>query len=82
VVVLGDFNARIGKRDSEDDVLQEVRGLTELVLPMKLVSSSLSCVLLKIGLRRSKLPRYWVHPVTEQTHRIDFVMMRRDQRQL
>ena len=46
VMVLGDFNARIGKREFEDDVWSEVRGLHGHV--MKLMSSSLGCVLLTI----------------------------------
>jgi len=45
VVVLGDFNAQIGRKDSEDDVSEDVMGLAFV---MKLVSSSLSCMLLTI----------------------------------
>ena len=49
VMVLGDFNAHIGKRETEDNVWREVRGLhMGLTLIMKLENNFLNCVLLII----------------------------------
>ena len=48
VLVLGDFNARVEKRESGDDVWREVRGLHGIALVMKLENSSLKCALLTI----------------------------------
>ena len=89
VMVLGDFNARIGKRDCEDDVWSEVRGLHgmgtcneagEQLLELCAVNN-----LTIINTWFKKKPTHlgtWVHPATKRTHMIDFVMMRRDQQQL
>jgi len=89
VVVLGDFNARVGKRSAEDDVWQEVRGLHGIGTCNEAGEQLLElCAVNNLTIMNTwfkKKPIHlgtWVHPATKQTHMIDFVMMRKDQRQL
>ena len=57
-----------------------------LALVMKLVEQLLElCSLTIMSTWFEKKPIHlgtWIHPATKQTHVIDFVMMRKDQRQL
>ena len=89
VMVLGDFNARIGKRETEDDVWREVRGLHGMGTCNEAGEQLLElCAVNNLTIMNTwfqKKPIHlgtWMHPATKQTHMIDFVMMRRDQRQL
>ena len=89
VMILGDFNARIGKRESEDDVWREVRGLHGIGSCNEAGEQLLElCAVNNLTIMNTwfkKKPVHlgtWTHPATKQAHMIDFVMMRRDQRQL
>ena len=89
VMVLGDFNARVGKRESEDDVWREVRGLYGIGTCNEAGEQLLElCAVINLTITNTwfeKKPIHfgtWIHPATKQAHMIDFVMMRKDQRQL
>ena len=89
VMVLSDFNARIGKWETEGDVWREVRGLHgigtcnvagEWLLELYAVNN---LTVMNTWFKRKPIHLgTWMHTATKQTHMIDFVMMRRDQRQL
>ena len=86
VMVLGDFNARVGKREVEDDVWREVRGIYgigtcneagEQLLELRAVNN---LTIMNTWLQKKPVHLdTWMHPATKQTHMIDFVMMRKDQ---
>ena len=89
VLLLGDFNAHVGKRSSEDDVWREVRGLHGLGTCNEAGEQLLElCAINNLTIMNTWFKKKaihlgtWVHPATKQAHMIDFVMMRRDQRQL
>ena len=89
VVMLGDFNAQIGRRESEDDVWQEVRGLHGIDTCNEAGKQLLElCAINNLTIMNTWFKKKqirlgtWIHPATTQAHMIDFVMMKRDQRQL
>ena len=89
VLLLGDFNAHVGKWSSEDEVWREVRGshglgtcneAGEQLLELCAINN-----LIILNTWFKKKPVHlgtWVHPATKQAYMIDFVIMKRDQLQL
>ena len=88
LVVLGDFNARVGKREEGRDVWRQTGGkhglgscneAGERLLELCAVNN-LTIINTWFEKREVHLAT-WKHPATKQSHMIDFVIMRRDQRQ-
>ena len=75
VLLLGDFNAHVGKRSSEDDVWREVRGLHGLGTCNEAGEQLLElCAINNLTIMNTwfkKKPVHlgtWVHPATKQAH--------------
>ena len=89
LVVLGDFNARVGKREGESDVWREVRGTHgvgscngagERFLEFCAVNGH---TIMNTWFEKPQVHlATWKHPATKQSHMIDFVLMRKEQRRL
>lgn len=89
LLVLGDFNARVGKRETESDVWRDVRGkhgvgscneAGERLLEFCAVNN-LSIMNTWFEKRRVHQTT-WTHPATRQSHMIDFVLIRKGHRSL
>ena len=89
LTLLGDFNARVGKCEFEEDIWRQVRGrhgigicneAGEKLLELCAVNS---LTIMNTWFQKKQVHlATWKHPATKQAHMIDFVMMRRGQRQL
>ena len=89
LVVMGDFNARVGKRETERDVWREVRGRHGLGSCNEAGEEFLEfCAINNFTIMNTWFEKRqvhlatWKHPATKQPHMIDFVLMRKEQRQL
>lgn len=81
VIVLGDFNASVGKREEESDVWREVRGLHGIgrcnVAGKQLLEF---CSMNNLTIMNTCFVKpqvhlaTWKHPDTKQSHMIDFVV--------
>ena len=76
LVVLGDFNARVGKREGDSDVWREVRGKHGVGSCNEAGARLLEFEKLQVHLAT------WKHPATKQAHMIDIVLMRKGERRL
>ena len=89
LIVLGDFNARVGKREGVSDVWRAVRGEHGIgshneagLLFLEFCSvNNLSIMNTWFAKPQIHLAT-WKHPATRQSHMIDFVLMRSGQRWL
>ena len=89
LIVLGDFNARVGKRETESDVWRDVRGKHGVgscnEAGERLVEF---CAIKNLSImntwfeKRRVHQTTWTHPATRQSHIIDFVLMRKGHRSL
>ena len=89
LVMLGDFNARVGKREGESVVWREVRGRHGVGSCNEAGERFLEfCAVNDLTTMNTwtEKPQVhlapWKHPATKQSHMIDFVLMRKEQRRL
>ena len=89
LILLGDFNARVGESSPEDDLWRGVRGqhgvascneAGERFLEFCTVNGL--TIMNTWFLKKSSQLANWKHPATKQWHMIDYIMMRATQRQL
>ena len=89
LVVLGGFNARVGKREGDSDVWREVRGKHGVGSCNEAGARLLEfCGVNDLTIMNTWFEKpqvhlaTWKHPATKQAHMIDFVLMRKGQRRL
>ena len=89
LVVLGDFNARVGQREGDSDVWKEVRGRHGVGTCNEAGERLLEfCAVNGLTIMNTWFEKpqvhlaTWKHPATKQPHMIDFVLMRKEQRRL
>ena len=89
LLVLGDFNARVGKRETESDVWRDVRGKHGVGSCNEAGEQLLElCVINNLSImntwfeKRRVHQTTWTHTATRQSHMIDFVLMRKGHRSL
>ena len=87
LVVLGDFNARVGKREGDSDMWREVRGKHVVGSCNEAGARFLEfCAVNDLTIMNTWFEKpqvhlaTWKHPATKQAHMIDFVLMRKGQR--
>ena len=89
LVVLGDFNARVGRRERANDVWRAVRGKHGIGTCNEPGEQFLEfCSLNNLTIMNTWFEKpqvhmaTWKHPATKQPHMIDFMLMRSGQRRL
>ena len=87
LVVLGDFNARVGVLDDRSDLWRDVLGRYGLPERNQAGEALLEvCAINELSImntwfqKKSVHQGTWTHPATKATHMIDFIMMRANQR--
>ena len=89
LILLGDFNVRVGRRVESNDVWKAVRvrhgiGICNEVGEHFLeFCSTNNLTIMNTWFKKPEAHlATWMHPATKQMHMIDYIMMRSDQRQL
>ena len=89
LVVLGDVNAHVGKREGDSDVWREVRGKHGVASSNEAGARLLEfCAVNDLTIMNTWFEKpqvylaTWKHPATKQAHMIDFVLMRKGQKRL
>jgi hypothetical protein len=89
LLVLGDMNARVGRRESDDDTWKEVRGphgighCNEAGERLLNLCAANDLTIMNTWFKKKHVHLVtWKHPATKHGHMIDFVLMRRAQRRL
>ena len=89
LVVLGDFSARVGKRDGDSDVWREAQAKHGVGSCNEAGARLLEfCAVIDLTIMNTWLVKpqvhlaTWKHSATKQAHMIDFVLMRKGQRRL
>ena len=87
LVVMGDWNARVGSNQGGDDLWDDVRGkhglgkMNEAGLFLLSFCSAMSLTIMNTCFeKRDIYKRTWQHPGTKQWHCIDYILMRQNQR--
>ena len=86
LVLLGDFNARVGKREADSDLWREVEGkhgvgcCNEAGESLLEFCAANSLTIMNTWIEKKQVHlETWKHPATKQSHMIDFVMMKKEQ---